>query len=263
MDALFLGGVYDGLIAALQGVVSSPQTAADRIIYSLMLLGFLLAYHLLLQRMGNSPFGRVLKAIREDEEATSSLGKDTARFKMIVFMVGCGLMGLAGVLWFMNSGGQGTINHTQFRPELTFFVWIALIIGGAGSNTGSVLGGAIFAAVLFQGPRFLEDIISEFVDLSQLAPDSFGAATAPILGSLDPVPLLLYTASRISDLQLLIMGVVLIWLMHNRPKGLLGHRKEEAAAVPLGRQHRSGDRDRGSEPSLAADGGTTGGADDE
>ncbi len=251
-DTLFLGGIYDAMVAALEGVVSSPQTAVDRIIYSFILLAFLVGYYVLLQRMGNSPFGRVLKAIRDDEEAASSLGKDTARFKMIVFMVGCGLMGILGVLWFMNSGGQGTINHTQFRPRLTFYIWIALIVGGAGSNTGSVIGGAVFAAVLFQGPRFLQDVIAEFVPLDELAPDSFGAAMAPIGGSLDPAPLLLYTASKISDLQLLIMGVVLVWLMHNRPQGLLGHRKEQAAAVPLTRP----EGDRSGAPSVATDGGT-------
>ena len=257
-DAVFLGSVYDALVNALEGVVAgNAQSVADGIIYSLILLTFVAAYYLLLQRMANSPFGRVLKAIREDEEAANSLGKDTGRFKLIVFMIGCGLMGVAGIVWFMNAGGQGTINSTQFRPELTFYVWIALIIGGAGSNTGSVLGGAIFAAVLFQGPRFLQDILSEFVNLQPAplgdVPSSFGAAMAPISGSLDIAPLLLYTASRISDMQLLIMGLVLIWLMHNRPKGLLGHRKEHAASVSLDRPRQTDSKG----VSLTTDGGTT------
>ena len=258
-DAVFLGGVYDALVNALEGVVAgNAPSVADGIIYSLILVTFVAAYYLLLQRMANSPFGRVLKAIREDEEAANSLGKDTGRFKLIVFMIGCGLMGVAGIVWFMNAGGQGTINSTQFRPELTFYVWIALIIGGAGSNTGSVLGGAIFAAVLFQGPRFLQDILSEFVNLQPApignVPSSFGAAMAPISGSFDVAPLLLYTVSRISDMQLLIMGLVLIWLMHNRPKGLLGHRKEHAASVSLNRPQQQ-TSSKGF--SLTTDGGTT------
>jgi branched-chain amino acid transport system permease protein len=252
-DALFLGGVYDGLVAALDGVVAVPQTAVDRIIYGLILLVFVLLYYALLQRLGNSPFGRVLKAIREDEEATNSLGKDTNRFKIIVFMVGCGLMGLLGVLWFMNAGGRGTINHTQFRPTLTFFIWVALIIGGAGSNTGSVMGGAVFAAVLFRGPRFLQTVIDELTgaDLRTVARGGLGEAMAPIAGSFDPMPLLLYTAAKIQDLQLLIMGLVIIYLMHNRPDGLLGHRKEQAAAISLSRP----DRRSGGERAVAADGG--------
>ena len=252
-DALFLGGVYDGLVAALDGVVTTPQTAVDRIIYGLILLAFVLLYYALLHRVGNSPFGRVLKAIREDEEAANSLGKDTNRFKIIVFMVGCGLMGLLGVLWFMNAGGRGTINHTQFRPTLTFFIWVALIIGGAGSNTGSVMGGAVFAAVLFRGPRFLQTVIDKLTetDLGTVARGGLGEAMAPIAGSFDVVPLLLYTAAKIKDLQLLIMGLVIIYLMHNRPDGLLGHRKEQAAAISLSRP----DRRSGGERAVAADGG--------
>ena len=252
-DALFLGGVYDGLVAALDGVVAVPETAVNRIIYGLILLVFVLLYYALLQRVGNSPFGRVLKAIREDEEAANSLGKDTNRFKIIVFMVGCGLMGLLGVLWFMNAGGRGTINHTEFRPTLTFFIWVALIIGGAGSNTGSVIGGAVFAAVLFRGPRFLQDVLDKVTetDLGTVARGGLGEAMAPIAGSFDVVPLLLYTAAKIQDLQLLIMGLVIIYLMHNRPDGLLGHRKEQAAAISLSRP----DRRSGGERAVAADGG--------
>jgi branched-chain amino acid transport system permease protein len=253
-DALFLGGVYDGLVAALDGVVTVPQTAVDRIIYGLILLVFVLLYYALLQRLGNSPFGRVLKAIREDEEATNSLGKDTNRFKIIVFMVGCGLMGLLGVLWFMNAGGRGNINHTQFRPTLTFFIWVALIIGGAGSNTGSVIGGAVFAAVLFRGPRFLQDVLNTVTktDLDDVARGGgLGEAMAPIAGSFDVMPLLLYTAAKIPALQLLVMGLVIIYLMHNRPDGLLGHRKEQAAAISLSPP----DRRSGGERAVAADGG--------
>ena len=239
-DTLFLGSVYDGLVAAFDGVAANPQTAVDRTIYAVILLVFVLLFYGLLQRMGNSPFGRVLKAIREDEEATNSLGKDTGRFKIIVFMVGCGLMGLLGVLWFMNAGGRGTINHTQFRPTLTFFIWVALIVGGAGSNTGSIMGGAVFAAVLFRGPRFLQSVIDELTeaDLGQVARGGLGEAMAPIAGSFDVMPLLLYTAAKIQDLQLLLMGLVIIYLMQNRPQGLLGHRKEQAAAISLERPDR-------------------------
>ncbi len=260
-DALFLGGVRDGAIEWLSGSVNNPRAVFDGLFYGFILLVFVVLYYLLLQRMGNSPFGRVLKAIREDEEAANSLGKDTNRFKMIVFVVGCGLMGLAGILWF---NSRGAINATQFRPRLTFYVWIALIIGGAGSNTGSVVGGAVFAAVLFRGPRYAQDVVEQFVDLRSLAPGSFGQALAPITGELDPMPLVWYTASNITDLQLLIMGIVLVYLMHNRPQGFLGHRKEEAAAISLERPASTATDDRPGSPPAAADGGAgAGGGGDE
>jgi branched-chain amino acid transport system permease protein len=224
-----LWDVYLGFVRAFQPLFTNPKPVIDGLMYGLVLLCFVAAYYWLLKRTGESPFGRVLKAIREDEDVANSLGKDTDRFKIKAFMLGCGLMGLAGALWFMRSGA---VTPNTFRPRITFFVWIALIIGGAGSNTGSVLGGAVFAALLYQGPRTLKNLV-EAVLPSTSAPSGFGPAVAPLISNVDPVPFLLYTLDSIRQLQLVFMGVVLIWLMHNRPEGMLGHRKETAAGIPL------------------------------
>ncbi|MEF8842976.1 MAG: branched-chain amino acid ABC transporter permease [Haloarculaceae archaeon] len=251
--ALGLWNAYLGFVDVVGTVVpNNPKPVVDSLVYAVLLLGVVAVYYALLRRMGNSPFGRVLSAIREDEEATNALGKNTDVFKTKAFMVGCGLMGLGGILWYMT---QGAITPNTYRPRLTFFVWIALIIGGAGSNTGSVMGGAIFAAVLFQGPRYLKNVIEQFVEVD--APSGFGPAVSPLVSNLDPVPFALYTIDSIRQLQLVIMGLVLVYLMHNRPEGLLGHRKEPASAVPIDRPPGSaGEGGRGGTPPAAADGGT-------
>jgi branched-chain amino acid transport system permease protein len=251
IDVLGLSGPYDGLVALVGGVVTrNPQAVVDQFVYSVLLLAFVAGFYWLLKRTGESPFGRVLKAIREDEQVASALGKDTDRFKTKSFMLGCALMGLVGVLWYM---GQGAITPNTFRPRLTFFVWIALIIGGAGSNTGSVLGGAVFAAILFQGPIYFKNLVDRVIPVSD-APGSFGPAVAPLLGSADPLPLLLYTVDSVRQLQLVLMGVVLVVLMHRRPEGLLGHRTETAASIPLTRRP-AGDGEERDPPAAAADGG--------
>jgi branched-chain amino acid transport system permease protein len=251
IDVLGLSGAYDGLVALVGGVVTrNPQAVVDQFVYSVLLLAFVAGFYWLLKRTGESPFGRVLKAIREDEQVASALGKDTDRFKTKSFMLGCALMGLVGVLWYM---GQGAITPNTFRPRLTFFVWIALIIGGAGSNTGSVLGGAVFAAILFQGPIYFKNLVDRVIPVSD-APGSFGPAVAPLLGSADPLPLLLYTVDSVRQLQLVLMGVVLVVLMHRRPEGLLGHRTETAASIPLTRRP-AGDGEERDPPAAAADGG--------
>jgi branched-chain amino acid transport system permease protein len=245
-----LGGVYAGVVALFEPLIGGNADAVvNTLLYGLLLLFFVGVYYVVLRRLGNSPFGRVLKAIREDEDATQALGKDTNRFKTKAFMLGCALMGLGGILWYMQAGA---ITPNTFRPRLTFFIWIALIIGGAGSNTGSVMGGAIFAAVLFQGPRYFQSLVGSLVEIE--APSGFGPAMAPLFDSLDVVPLLFYTVDNVRQLQPVFMGLVLIWLMHNRPQGMLGHRKEEAASVPLGRRPERG----GSAATPAADGGETG-----
>jgi len=224
--------VYIGLVVAFveNFIPANPKPVVDNFAYAFVLLLVLGGFYVLIRRIGNSPFGRVLKAVREDEDVTNALGKNTSVFKIKSFMVGCALMGLIGILWF---GTQGSVTPNTFRPRITFYVWIALIIGGSGSNTGSVMGGAIFAAFLFQGPRYFKNILETVLNNPE-APSSFGQAMLP-LSSGDVAPLLLYTLDSIRQLQLFLMGIVLIWLMHRRPEGLLGHRKEAAASVSLTR----------------------------
>jgi branched-chain amino acid transport system permease protein len=246
-----LWDAYLGFVSAFEVVIpSNPKPIVDGLVYGALLLASVAAYYWLLKRTGESPFGRVLKAIREDEDVANSLGKNTNRFKITAFMLGCALMGLAGILWFMRSGA---VTPNTFRPRITFFIWIALIIGGAGSNTGSVLGGAVFAALLYQGPRTLKNLIDAVLPSTD-APSGFGPAVAPLLSNLDPAPLFFYTLDSIRQLQLVFMGLVLIWLMHNRPEGMLGHRKETAAGVPLTTR-------RENEGQAATDGGTSPGHD--
>jgi len=204
-------------------------------------------FYWLLKRTGESPFGRVLKAIREDEDAAGSLGKNTDLFKIKSFMLGCALMGLGGILWLM---GQGALTPLTFKPEITFFVWIALIIGGAGSNTGSVIGGAVFAAVLFEGPLYFRNLVVRVFPVGN-APNSFGEALAA-LPSFDVVPLVAFTLDNMATLRLVIMGVVLVWIMQNRPEGLMGHRTEIASSIDLRRSERPGTDPT---PRAAADGG--------
>ena len=242
-------------LGARIGIGSNPKPVFDGILYGLILLAFLVGFYVLLRRVGSSPYGRVLKAIREDEDATKALGKDTNRFKIKAFMIGCALMGLGGILFY---GSQGAITPNAFRPRITFFVWIALIIGGAGSNTGSVMGGAIFAAVLYQGPVFFSNVVEESFEIDAVG--TFAQAVAP-LGSADPIPLIAYTVDNIGQLRFVIMGVVLIYLMHNRPEGILGHRKEPASPISLHRRRPKASD--GSPPMTDGGRGENGGIDDE
>jgi ABC-type branched-subunit amino acid transport system permease subunit len=204
--------------------------------YVFVLAAFVGLFFWLLRRVGNSPFGRVLKAIREDEEVAQSLGKNTPKFKLISFAFGCGLMGLAGILWI---GSQGYTNPNGFKPILTFYIWVALIIGGAGSNVGSVLGASLFASALWVGPVYLKNVVESFVNLPS-PPNNVLDALAPLVGG-QVVPLFAFLLNNIANLRLVFIGVLLIWLMQRRPEGLLGHRKEEAAAIPLSKPTRGGE----------------------
>jgi len=245
--------VYLGILVDFVSnyIPNNPKPVVDNFAYAAVLLVILGIMYALILRTGNSPFGRVLKAIREDEDVTNALGKDTNVFKIKAFVVGCALMGLIGIFWF---GTQGSVTPNTFRPRITFYVWIALIIGGSGSNTGSVMGGAVFAAFLFQGPRYFKNIVETVLGNPE-APSSFGQAMEPLLngGIVEWITAsFLFTLDSIRQLQLFLMGIVLIVLMHRRPDGMLGHRKEAASSIPLTRPLK---RSGGGDDAVATDGG--------
>jgi len=226
-DVLFEGSTAVGQplidLGARYGV---GQPVVKRLTYVVFLLVFVLtAYYVVSRRLANSPFGRVLKAIREDETVAESLGKDTRWFKIKVFMLGAAMMGLAGILW---RGRAGYINPQSFRPLITFYVFTALIIGGAGSNTGSVIGAIAFTSLLLNGPRRVVGVIDGAAG-GLPSPSNFYVA----LSSLDPAMYAGYLVSEISALKFIFVGIVIVWLMQNRPEGMLGHRKEIASSVDL------------------------------
>jgi branched-chain amino acid transport system permease protein len=145
-----------------------------------------------LQRVGGSPFGRVLRAIREDETVAAVAGKAVFRFKVQAFALGAAIAGLAGIFF---AHYLAYIEPNMFLPQETLFVWLALILGGAGNNRGALLGSVVLLGLL-EGSRFAKDLI-------------------PFL-----------TGVRLAAAQQILVGVVLVALMIHRPEGLLPERRE-------------------------------------
>ncbi len=236
-------GELGEILFEVGGAVGIQESVITGGLYTIVLIVFVGLFYLFLSRIANSPYGRVLKAIREDELAAKSLGKDTDRAKIVAFVVGCSLMGLAGMLWM---GSRSFVSPDSFMPIITFYIFVALIVGGAGSNTGSVIGGFAFAAFLWEGPRFVRSILNANLNLRS-PPTIYDAFVE--LASGDLTPLVGYLVGSLDELRFVLVGVVLILLMLWRPDGLLGHRKEIAAATDLSRRSRPTDR------ATASDGG--------
>lgn len=221
---------YEELMLSAERVFGEdPAWLVESVTWGLLLLAALAAIYWLLMRVGRSPFGRVLKAIRDDEDVANSLGKNTAAFKLKGFVLGCALMGLVGILWRLE---RGYVSPDLFDPEITFFIWIALILGGVGSNTGAVIGGMAFIALLWEGPRYVRRVVDRTVGTPD-APSTFGH-TLDAMASGELFAIVAYVIDNLRTLQLFAMGAVLIVLLQRRPDGLLGHRVEEASAIPLG-----------------------------
>jgi branched-chain amino acid transport system permease protein len=222
-----LDGFSDGIVAAFASA-GIERPVAINVTYTLLVVAVLVVVYFMIRRLGNSPFGRTLRAIREDEETTRALGKNTQLMKAKSFVIGCGLLGLAAIFW---QGSRGLTTPDTFLIELTVFVWIVVIIGGTGSNTGTVLGAALFVSLLQEGPRFLRSVIQNTIEVPR-APSSIADAVGA-LGGGDPLPLVSYVFGQLAALQFVLLGVVLILIVQRKPKGLMGHRKEPASTLNL------------------------------
>ncbi|KMW60064.1 Branched-chain amino acid transport system permease protein LivM [Candidatus Rhodobacter oscarellae] len=170
-------------------------TLGDGFLYNLLffavVLLILVATYLFLERLVASPFGRLLRAIREDEEAARSLGKSPAKVRLTSFVTGAVILGLAGGLY---GTFYAFVSPQDVLPTLTFQIWAMLIVGGAGNNKG-----AVFGAFLIWGAW---------------------TASGWALSRFAPVEAQLYTGS----VQFILIGSVIVGMLMWRPQGLLPER---------------------------------------
>jgi branched-chain amino acid transport system permease protein len=142
-----------------------------------------------LERLVRSPWGRVLRAIREDETAARAIGKNANRFRLQAFVLGSAVMGLAGAV---QGHFIGFIAPENYLSAITFQVWAMLIIGGSGNNKGAVLG-----AVLVWG---------------------LWSASGAAMTTIFPPE----QQARAAALQIVAIGVVMAAILLLRPRGILG-----------------------------------------
>ncbi|MHB1630022.1 MAG: branched-chain amino acid ABC transporter permease [Bacilli bacterium] len=106
----------------------------------------------IIERLTHSPFGRVLRAIREDEDVAAALGKNVFRYKMMAFVIGSIYAGVGGALTIAYIGA---FNPSGFTTMETFIIWAAMLVGGSGNNRGMILGAFIVPVLFNEGTRFL------------------------------------------------------------------------------------------------------------
>ena len=165
--------------------------------WTIVVLGSILV--LLLMR---SPWGRVLKAIREDEDAVRSLGKNVVGYKMQSLILG-GLFGALG--GFIFALANSSVQPDNYSTLLTFFAFTAMILGGAGRVLGPVIGAIIFSSFF----TFLENTLFQAV--------SAGVISESIMNS-----------NQVGIVRFILVGVLLMALMIFRPQGIFGDKKELA-----------------------------------
>lgn len=192
------------LTAGVKGLNNIPRPLSGAITfdYNIFYLGLIIVVTIasvfVLKRVTDSPFGRIMHAIREDEQVPKALGKNTYRTKIKSFMIAAGLAGLAGGLW---AHWSYALTPFQFNPNITFLIWTGIILGGLGSHYGALLGTFLIV--------FLREV-------TRLLPND--------------IPF----ASDMQFIRLILVGALLIAVLYFRPHGILGDKERLAAGTTGG-----------------------------
>jgi branched-chain amino acid transport system permease protein len=155
---------------------------------------------LFVRRIIASPWGRALKAIREDEDAAASIGKNAFRFKLQALTIGGAIAGLAGILLGIE---QQNVTPDAYLPQVTFILYVIVILGGAATILGPIVGAVVFQFLFFT----LDSLMAE----AQANVDWVGRLLSP---------------SDAAQVKFVLVGAGLMLLMVFRPQGILGNREE-------------------------------------
>jgi branched-chain amino acid transport system permease protein len=180
---------------------TTTSTIFVKLLYCCLFAAVLLALIWMSDRALHSPWGRMMRAIRDNEVAAAAMGKDVKRRHLQIFIIGSAVVGLAGAMMISM---DGQISPGSYQPlRYTFLIWIMVIVGGSGNNWGAVLGGLLigwlYLAVEFLGPGLLRHITSVL-----------------------PFPVTEDDLKNISaHTRLMTLGIVLLLVLRFAPKGLL------------------------------------------
>ena len=182
--------------------VVEASSIVVKLCYAVLFLIVLLIVVALSERALKSPWGRMMRAIRDNEDAAEAMGKDVTRRHLQIFIIGSAVIGIAGAM-LVTLDGQFTPG--TYQPlRFTFLIWVMVIIGGSGNNWGSVLGGFLVWFVWIEAEPaglWLMDVIT-----SGLAEGS---------------PLRTHLLEVAPHMRLVIMGVILLLVMRFAPRGLI------------------------------------------
>ena len=196
--------VSAGFLAFCERWGLDPVTASTigvKLTYGAMFAVVLMLFVWLLERALKSPWGRMMRAIRDNEVSAAAMGKDVTRQHLMIFILGSAVVGVAGAMY--------TSMNTQLVPgeysplRFTFLVWIMVIVGGSGNNWGSVLGGLLVGWL--------------WLIVDNAGPIVMGAVTA----GMEAGPLKSHLIDMAPQMRLLTLGVALLLVLRFSPRGLL------------------------------------------
>ncbi len=182
--------------------ISELSSIIVKLSYSCIFLVILIGILLLLEIAQKSPWGRMMRAIRDNEVSANAMGKDIKTRHLQVFVIGSAIIGIAGAMLTTLDGQFTPVTYQPLR--FTFLIWIMVIIGGSGNNFGSIIGGFIIWFFWVQseplGLWFISQITTHISDTNMIKSH------------------LLENAAHI---RLMFMGIILLITLRFAPKGLI------------------------------------------
>lgn len=185
-----------------------PVTASTiwvKLVYAGLFAVVLVILFVLAQRALHSPWGRMMRAIRDNENASEAMGKDVTARHLQVFILGSAICGIAGA---MMTTLDGQLTPGTYQPlRFTFLIWVMVIVGGSGNNLGAVLGGFLIWFLWVQ-----------------VEPMGLLLMQAVTSGMADGSPLKAHLIESAAHMRLLTMGLVLLLVLRFSPRGLIPER---------------------------------------
>lgn len=186
----------------LKQLVISGSTVFVKLCYAGLFSIVVIVLLIITQKALYSPWGRMMRAIRDNEEAANAMGKNVVKQHLLIFVLGSAIVGIAGAMMVTY---DGLFTPGSYRPmRYTFLIWVMVIVGGSGNNFGAILGGfAVWFLWIEAAP------ISLF--LINFSTSGLGEANALRVHLIDSIPYFRY----------LMMGIGLLLIMRYRPKGII------------------------------------------
>ena len=192
----------DQQMATLKELVISSSGVFVKLCFSLIFAVVLITLLIFSEKALRSPWGRMKRAIRDNEDAAKAMGKNVVKRHLHIFMIGSAIIGFAGAMLVTY---DGLFTPASFQPlRYTFLIWVMVLLGGTGNNYGAILGGFVVWFIWIESAPLALFLINTL--LSQV--DNANEVKKHLI---DSIPYFRY----------LMMGLGLLLVMRYRPKGLL------------------------------------------
>ena len=192
---------------ALNQLVIEGSSVFVKLCYSGLFLVVVIALLIVTQKALYSPWGRMMRAIRDNEEAANAMGKNVVKQHLLIFILGSAIVGIAGAMLVTQ---DGLFTPGSYRPmRYTFLIWVMVIVGGSGNNFGAILGGFAVWFLWIEAAPIALFLINLFTT-----------------GMSDTHALKVHLIESVPYFRYLMMGLGLLLIMRYRPKGILPEKIE-------------------------------------